>query len=67
MAVLSGSSFTPVQTAGLSNIIAISAGWDQALALRSDHTVWAWGLNGVGELGDGTQQSADSSTGYQLE
>jgi len=49
-----GGSFTPVQTAGLSNIIAISAGWDQALALRSDHTVWVWGRNGVGELGDGT-------------
>ena len=37
-----GDSFAPVQTPGLSNIIAISAGWDQAFALRSDHTVWGW-------------------------
>jgi alpha-tubulin suppressor-like RCC1 family protein len=49
-----GNSFAPVQTPGLSNIISISAGWDQALALRADHTVWAWGLNTVGEVGDGT-------------
>jgi alpha-tubulin suppressor-like RCC1 family protein len=46
--------YAPVQTPGLSNIVAISAGWDHALALRSDHTVWAWGQNGVGEIGDGT-------------
>ena len=27
------------------------------LALRSDGTVWAWGFNGSGELGDGTRTS----------
>jgi alpha-tubulin suppressor-like RCC1 family protein len=54
-------SYAPVQTSGLSNIVAISAGWDHALALRSDHTVWAWGLNGVGELGDGTTNNQTSA------
>ncbi len=34
--------------------MAISAGWDHALALATNGTVWAWGQNGVGELGDGT-------------
>jgi len=49
-----GSSYTPAQVAGLTNITAISAGWFHILALRSDGTVWAWGNNGRGELGDGT-------------
>jgi alpha-tubulin suppressor-like RCC1 family protein len=33
---------------------AIAAGWDHALAIRSDNTVLAWGLNNYGQLGDGT-------------
>jgi alpha-tubulin suppressor-like RCC1 family protein len=49
-----GSSYTPTQVTGLSNVTAISAGWFHILALRSDGTVWAWGNNPNGELGDGT-------------
>jgi hypothetical protein len=49
-----GSSHTPTQVPGLTNITAISAGWFQILALKSDGTVWAWGNNSYGELGDGT-------------
>jgi len=33
---------------------AIAAGALHSLALRSDGTVWAWGRNRSGELGDGT-------------
>jgi alpha-tubulin suppressor-like RCC1 family protein len=32
----------------------IAAGAYHSLALKSDGTVWAWGENGVGQLGDGT-------------
>jgi alpha-tubulin suppressor-like RCC1 family protein len=49
-----GSSYFPVQAPGLTNIIAISAGWFHILALKADGTVWAWGNNSKGELGDGT-------------
>jgi len=45
---------TPVQVVGLSNIIAISAGGGHSLALKNDGTVWAWGRNEKGQLGDGT-------------
>lgn len=34
----------PVKVKGLSSIIAISAGENHALALKSDSTVWEWGL-----------------------
>jgi alpha-tubulin suppressor-like RCC1 family protein len=53
-------SLSPVQVKGpggvgvLDNVLAISAGQNHSLALKSDGTVWAWGLNDVGQLGNGT-------------
>ncbi len=38
----------------LTDVVAIAAGWTHSLALRSDGTVWAWGHNYRGKLGDGT-------------
>lgn len=40
---------------GTSNIIDVAAGWDHSLVVKSDGTVWAWGLNEYGQLGDGTR------------
>ena len=37
----------------LSNIVAITAGWNHALALDRDGNVWAWGNNHSGQLGNG--------------
>ncbi len=44
----------PTKVAGLSNVIAVSAGNFHAVALKNDGTVWAWGANYGGQLGDGT-------------
>jgi alpha-tubulin suppressor-like RCC1 family protein len=51
----------PVQVTSLSSMISIAAGHDFSLALRStDLTVWAWGINSSGQLGNGT--TTDSAT-----
>ena len=50
----------PVQVQGLGNIIAISAGTGHSLALRNDGTVWAWGGNRYGQLGDSTRVNRHS-------
>jgi alpha-tubulin suppressor-like RCC1 family protein len=44
----------PVAVSGLTNVIAIAAGWGFSMALKSDGSVWTWGSNSAGEVGDGT-------------
>ena len=44
----------PVQVSGLSGVVTVAAGSVHSLALKSDGTVWAWGYNRYGELGNGT-------------
>lgn len=50
---------TPVQVDGLTDVVQVAAGglpgWaGHSLALQADGTVWAWGYNKSGQLGDGT-------------
>jgi len=53
----------PIRISSLSNIVAVAAGgyyaqgFGHSLALRSDGTVWAWGWNAYGQLGNGTTTS----------
>jgi alpha-tubulin suppressor-like RCC1 family protein len=42
----------------LSGVRAIAAGSAHSLALKEDGTVWAWGYNQDGELGDGTKANS---------
>jgi len=51
-------SVIPVQVQGpggvgfLNNMVAISASQNHILALKNDGTVWAWGLNDLGQIGN---------------
>ncbi len=49
---------TPAAIPALTGVDAIAAGSNHALALLTDGTVVAWGMNNAGELGDGTQQQS---------
>jgi alpha-tubulin suppressor-like RCC1 family protein len=48
-----GGSFYFVDT-GLDQVETIAAGEGHMLAVRSDETIWAWGMNDSGQLGDDT-------------
>lgn len=49
---------------GLSGVVAVAAGGSHSAALKQDGTVWTWGYNGSGELGNNTTN--DSSTPLQV-
>jgi probable HAF family extracellular repeat protein len=50
-------SASTAQVVGLPAIQQLSCGFDHCLALANDGTVWSWGGNGSGQLGDGSQTS----------
>ena len=47
-------SYAPIQVVGLSNVVSVSADFQEPEALKSDGTIWMWGWNNLGQLGDGT-------------
>ena len=61
-------STVPVQVPGLAGITQVAAGLGFDLALRSDGTVWGWGLNTFGQLGDGnTGLREDAGSGNRAD
>ena len=63
-------SVSPVRVSGLTNVKAIATGYyltadimyqhSHSLALKNDGTVWTWGDNAYGQLGDGTTTQRSS-------
>jgi alpha-tubulin suppressor-like RCC1 family protein len=52
-------SSVPLQVTGLYGVVAIVAGDCFSLAIRGDGTVWAWGCNSFGQLGNGTTTNSN--------
>jgi len=49
-----GSSYSPITVPGLSNVVSISGDFQEPEALLSNGTIWMWGWNNLGQLGNGT-------------
>ncbi|MEX2236826.1 MAG: protein kinase [Dehalococcoidia bacterium] len=56
-------SSTPEIIPGLTDVVAIAAGFGHSLAVRSDGTVVAWGWDQHGQLGDGDGSAAQCANG----
>ncbi len=47
-------SATPTPVSGLTGVVSIAARFMHSLAVTTDGTVWGWGANYAGQVGDGT-------------
>jgi alpha-tubulin suppressor-like RCC1 family protein len=52
---------SPVQVVGMSDVVAIAAGSNHCLAVKTDGTVWTWGYGENGQLGNGTTPITQST------
>ena len=57
---------SPVQIGTLTNWSTIAVGNNHALALKTDGTIWSWGYNGNGELGQSIVTSINRSSPVQI-
>jgi alpha-tubulin suppressor-like RCC1 family protein len=61
------SSATPLTViGGLTNVIAVAAGPSHSCAVKADGTVWCWGSNVAGQLGDAATSTAPQTTPVQV-
>lgn len=54
------SSLTPLQVFTTNDWTAVTAGYGTSYAIRGDGTLWAWGLNNSGQIGDSTTVNRSS-------
>ncbi len=53
---------SPTQVGSATNWKSVAAGWYHSMGVRSDGTLWAWGLNERGQLGLGDNVTRNSPT-----
>lgn len=58
VAVVGGANVQPANAAAMSGFTQVSTGNSFTCAVKSDGTVWCWGYNNVGQLGNGTTINA---------
>ncbi len=52
----------PTQIGSATNWATVSAGHEHSMAIKTDRTLWGWGYNRLGQLGDGTLSSKNVPT-----
>lgn len=52
---------TPQRIPGLSDVVALDAGWWHVCAIKRNGTVWCWGFNGDGQLGQPMDASSPAA------
>ena len=55
---MAGTQLAPKTLTTISGVTRIAAGYAHALAIRSDGSVWSWGTNRYGQLGNGSTTDA---------
>ncbi|GGA15109.1 hypothetical protein GCM10008018_69880 [Paenibacillus marchantiophytorum] len=63
---LAANAKVPVKVQGIDHVKAIGAGAMHALAVKADGTVWTWGDNTDGQIGDGTETLRETGSGKAL-
>jgi alpha-tubulin suppressor-like RCC1 family protein len=58
VAVVGGANVQPANAAAMNGFTQVSTGTQFTCAVKSDGTVWCWGYNNVGQLGNGTTTNA---------
>ena len=53
-----GEGLEPRMVKGMDGVIAVVAGGNHSVALKNDGTVWTWGYNGSGQLGNGSTRNS---------
>lgn len=53
---------TPTQLGSDTNWLSVSDGWNHTIAIKTDGTLWAWGKNEYGQLGDNTTVNKPTPT-----
>ena len=53
-----GDSHVPITVPNVSNVVAFDNGGGYVIVQRTDGSLWAWGLNTYGQLGNGTTTNA---------
>src|SRR5207249_638237 len=63
---IGGASATPALVSSLSGVAAVGGGNWHSLALKADGTLWAWGWDAEGELGNGVVASTSVGAPAQV-
>ncbi len=56
----------PAQVGSATNWLQVAGGQNHSVGLRNDGTLWAWGRNTVGQLGQGTASGSNQTTPIQV-